>query len=127
MCGASCSRMFSSENSQANSTLKDRAMDAILRMGEQKTPVTEKIRKWLEAGNSIGIPRTAMQGIIEPTEYLIRDLKRKGYQQLHELMGAVEPLWAQYNLLFNYTDNFMEENLGMQPDGILDTMEAFVR
>ncbi len=115
------------ENSQANHTLWDRAMDAISGMGEEKTPVTKKIRMWHEAGNRIGIALSATQGIIVPTEHLIKHLERKGYKQLNELMGAIEPLWAQYNLLFIYTDNFMEENPGMQPDGILNTMEAFVR
>ncbi len=42
-------------------------------------------------------------------------------------MGAMEPLWAQYNLLFNNFDNFMDENPGMQHEGILNIMEAFVR
>ena len=115
------------ENSQTNRTLWDRAMDAISGMREEKTPVAEKIRMWHEAGNSIGIARSATQGIIVPTEHLIKHLEHKGYKQLNELMGAMEPLWAQCNILLNNTDNIMEENPGMQPDGILNTMEAFVK
>jgi hypothetical protein len=84
-------------------------MDAISGMGDEKTLVTEKIRIWHEAGNSIGIPRTATQGIIVPTEHLNKHLERKGYKQLNELMGAMESLCEQYNLLFHDTDNFMEE------------------
>ncbi len=43
------------ENSQVNRTLWDRAIDAISGMGKEKTQVTEKMRMWREAGNSIGI------------------------------------------------------------------------
>jgi hypothetical protein len=117
------------ENSQGNRTFWDRAIDAISGMGEEKTPVTEKIRMRHDAGNSIGIARSATQGIrvIVQTEHLIKHLERKGCEQLDEFMGEMEPLWAQYNLLFNDTDNFMEENPGMQSDGILNIMEVFVR
>jgi hypothetical protein len=115
------------ENSQANSTLWECAMHAISGMGEEKTPVTEKIRMWHGADNRIGIARSATQGIIVPTEHLIKHLEHKGYKQLNKLMGAMEPLWAQCNILLNNTDNIMEENPGMQPDGILNTMEAFVK
>jgi hypothetical protein len=68
------------ENNQANRTLVDSAMDAISGMREEKTQVTEKIRMWREAGNSIGIARTATQGIIVPTEYLTKHLEHKGYK-----------------------------------------------
>jgi hypothetical protein len=106
------------ENSQTNRTLWDRAMDAISGMGEEKTPVAEKIRMWHEAGNSIGIARSATQGIIVPTEHLIKHLERKGYKQWNKLMGAMEPWWARYNLLLHNTDNFMEEIRGcnLTPD-----------
>ncbi len=97
------------ENSQGTRTLWDRAMDAISGMDDEKTPVTEKIRMWHVAGNSIGTARTATQGIIVPTDHLIKYLERKGYKQLIELMGAMEPFGAQYNLLFNDTDNFMKK------------------
>jgi hypothetical protein len=113
-------------NSQANRTFWDRAMDAISGMGEEKAQVTEKIRMWHEAGNSIGIARSATQGIIVPTDHLIKHLERKGYKQLNEMMDAMEPLRAQYNLLFNDTDNFMEENQRIQPDIILNIMKVFV-
>ena len=75
----------------------------------------------------IGIARTTTQGIVAPTGYLITRVECKGYKQLNELMGEMESLWAHYNILFNNTDNFMDENSGMQPDGILNIMEAFVR
>ncbi len=104
-------------------------MHAISGMGEEKTPVTEKIRMWHGAVNRIGIARSATQGIVVLTEHLIKHLEHKGYKQRNELMGAMEPLWAQpeYNILFNDTDKFMEENPGMQPDGILNIVVAFVR
>jgi hypothetical protein len=64
--GVWCLMLAYVENSQDNRTLWDRAMDAISGMGDETTPVTEKIRMWHEAGNSIGIARTATQGIMCP-------------------------------------------------------------
>jgi hypothetical protein len=39
-------------------------------------------------------------------EHVIKHLECKGYKQLNELMSVMEPLLAQYDLLFNDTDNF---------------------
>ena len=62
-----------------------------------------------------------------PSKRLIQILTRKGRATFRQLEGAVVDLVPQYELLFNGTDQFMDENPGIQAEGILDIMDAFVR
>ncbi len=62
-----------------------------------------------------------------PTERLITFLKRKGCDTFGKLEEAVCELVPQYELLFKVTDRFMDENPGMQAEGILDIVDSFVR
>jgi hypothetical protein len=41
--------------------------------------------------------------------------------------AAVQELIPQYDLLFNHTDQFTDENPGMDVEAILDIMDSFVR
>ncbi len=63
-----------------------------------------------------------------PSERLITILtKKKGRDTFEKLDKAVRKLVPQYELLFNHTERFMDENPGMQAEGILDIMDSFVR
>ena len=63
-----------------------------------------------------------------PTQRLITILtKRKGCDTFAKLETAVQDLVPQYDLLFNHTDRFMDENPGMDVEAILDIMDSFVR
>ncbi len=58
---------------------------------------------------------------------LIQVLRRKGCDTFRKLEEAVRDLVPQYELLFNQTAQFMDENPGMQAESILDIMDSFVR
>jgi hypothetical protein len=63
-----------------------------------------------------------------PTERLIKILtKMKGCDTFVKLDRAVQDLVPQYELLFNHTERFMDENPGMDAEAILDIMDSFVR
>ena len=115
------------EQSAAARQIWLRVADGISDMGDMHTPVTEKIRMWHEQGGTVELRRTLTVGFIMPTDELIRHLERKGYKQLLELQRAIEPIREQYDLLFNDTKHYMEENPITDPDKILNVMEAFNR
>ncbi len=87
----------------------------------------EKLHEFRDAGRVIGLARTRVEGIIMPAERLITILtKKKGCDTFAKLERAVQDLVPQYRLLFNHTERFMEENPGMDAEGILDIMDSFV-
>jgi hypothetical protein len=82
----------------------------------------EKLTEFRAAGREVEMARTRVEGIIMPTERLITILtKKKGFDTFKKLEAAVRELVPQYELLFNVTDRFMEENSvpGMDAEGIL--------
>ncbi len=88
----------------------------------------EKLTEFRAAGQEVGMAQTSVEGIIMPTERLITILtKKKGCDTFAKLEAAVQELVPQYDLLFNYTDRFMDENPGIDNEAILDIMDSFVR
>jgi hypothetical protein len=70
----------------------------------------EKLTEFRAAGQEVAMARTSVEGIIMPTERLITILtKKKGCDTFAKLEAAVQELVPQYDLLFNYTDWFMDE------------------
>ncbi len=81
----------------------------------------EKLTEFRADGREVGVARTIVEGIIMPTERLITILtQKKGCDTFVKLEAAVQELIPQYDLLFNHTDRFADENPGMDVEAILE-------
>ena len=93
-----------------------------------KIPYTDLVKRFHDNGNRVGIARTQISGLLLPTHQFLHDLgKRSIYDTFEKLQDAVRPVQEKYNMLFNDTDNFMENNPGADAEQILDIMDSHVR
>jgi hypothetical protein len=77
------------------------------------------------AGGAGGATREAGGGA--GAQFLASLEKRKLYDTFEKVQEAVRPVQEKYNMLFNDTDNFLEENPGVDAEQILDIMDSHVR
>jgi hypothetical protein len=78
----------------------------------------EKLHEFRDAGRVIRLARTRVEGINMPTERHVTILtKKKGCDTFAKLERAVHDLVPQYELLFNHTERFMDENPALPRHG----------
>ena len=93
-----------------------------------KISFTDLVKKFHDDGHEMGMARTKSDGILVPTAEFIKSLvRRKIYDTYEKIEEAVRPVQRQYNMLFNDTDNFLENNPGADVEQILDIMESHDR
>ncbi len=93
-----------------------------------KITYTDLVKKFHDDGHHVGVARTQITGILIPTPQFLASLeKRKLYDTFEKVQKAVRPVQEKYNMLFNDTDNLLEENPGVDAEQILDIMDSHVR
>ena len=89
---------------------------------------TDLVKKFHDDSHKVQIARTSITGILIPTDEFISSLvRRKIYDTYEKLEEAVRPVQAKYDMLFNDTDNFLENNPGADVEQILGIMESHHR
>ena len=93
-----------------------------------KISFTDLVKKFHDDRHEMGMARTNLTGILVPTAEFIKSLlRRKIYDTYEKIEEAVRPVQEKYNMLFNDTDNFLENNPGADVEQILDIMESHDR
>ena len=93
-----------------------------------KMSFTDLVKKFHDDGRQMDMARTSITGIIMPTVEFVASLVRRNiYDTYEKLEAAVRPVQEKYNMLFNDTDNFLENNPGADVEQILDIMESHDR
>ena len=93
-----------------------------------KISFTNLVKKFHDDGHQVDMSRTCITCIIIPTiEFVASLLRRNIYDTYEKLEAAVQPVQEKYNMLFNDTDNFLENNPGADVEQILDIMESHDR
>jgi hypothetical protein len=93
-----------------------------------KMSFTDLVKKFHDDGHKVDIARTNITCIIIPTVEFVASLVRMNiYDTYEKLEAAVRPVQAKYDMLFNDTDNFLENNPGADVEQILGIMESHHR
>ena len=103
----------------------------LLSVGEVRAAGWWRTHHMGEFGNvsnaSAGYCGTNMASGIPTPQFLASLEKRQLIDTFEKFQEAVRPVQAKYNMLFNDTDNFLEENPGVDAEKILDIMDSHVR
>ena len=117
------------EHSQAMRYQWEHATDLLCEPDDADEMVfTDLVKKFHDDGHQVDMARTNITGIIIPTVEFVASLVRRNiYDTYEKLEAAVRPVQEKYNMLFNDTNNFLENNPGADVEQILDIMESHDR